>query len=539
MAKDIHQIRIESILGGISQYSEFSNEDQVKTTSGIDPDHQFYSTVGYAYNYPSGYVVAGAKASIGAIGLSPANWIESNPKNGIVYVYDAVGSIYSFDSEFTVTALGDLTDGGTSSGNGCAYMDNYIYFARDTTVARYGPLNGSPTFTDDYWVGVLSKTALSNTQYPNTSIKNSGVKVSTKYPNHVLYRSSNGKLYFTDVVGGQGVLHCISTTKTTVEGDTDDGSTYNAIDFPYGMYPTSIASYGNDQLMVALYEGSNTEGILQRRAKIAFWDVSNPDNYSLITNVEFPDPFISAIINSNGVLYTFSGEINKPGVRICRFVGGYSFEQVKSIPNIYPPAHGNVDALLNMISFGASSPTDIYRIGSSVSQISDRLFSVVSTNNGVTCLKHITSNGMDKINDSLVYCEKEYGESNYILYTNSNYNLPSSVEGYITFRTIRIGQPFKITKIRLSLLRSFQVDQFEGLQMLINYDGNSVSTIAGFSYLDFLDKRTIIVRPNPGKIYENNFSLGLYMYGLTRTSTAYTRLAVMLPIVIDYELFDD
>lgn len=538
MARDIHQIRIESILGGISQYSHFQNSDQLYDAYGIDPDHQFYSTVGYTSTYPSGFVVCGARASIGAIGTSPANWIETNPKNGVVYVYTAVGSIYAFDYEYTLTALGDLTDGGTSSGNGCAYMDNYIYFARDTTIARYGPLNGAPTFTDDYWVGTLSKTALTDTTYPNTSIRNELTYTSIEYPNHVMYRGGNGKLYIADVVGNQGVLHCLATKKTTVEGDTDDSSTYNAIDFPQGMWPTSIASYGDGQLAVALYEGSGTEGILQKRAKIAFWDVSNPDNYNLITNVEFPDQIISALINSNGVLYAFSGEVNKKGVRISRFIGGYSFEQVKTIPNIYPPAHGNVDALLNMISFG-SSAGNIYRLGSNVSQVSDRLFGVVASNNGITAMKHAISTGEDNVGESIVFCEKEYDEANYILMTNNNRGLWSSIEGYITFATQRIGQPFKITKIRIPLYRSFKSAQFEGLQLSIKYDGNEISTLYNADYSGFgTSNKTIIYRPE-NFVCKDNFALSLYMYGLTNTSVVYSRLAVMLPITINYELLDD
>jgi hypothetical protein len=137
-------------------------------------------------------------------------WIITNPKTADIYVYTNVGKFYKINPTLTtITLIATLA---TSSGNGAEYYDNYIYLATNTDVARYGPMDGSPTMTTSFWVGTMANPALTNTTYPSLLGK--------QMPNHSMLRLQDNQLYFCDVVGNKGALHKIKTRKTTVEGDT-------------------------------------------------------------------------------------------------------------------------------------------------------------------------------------------------------------------------------------------------------------------------------------------------------------------------------
>ena len=213
-------IRIESILGGHAPTTHFAAPDQFRASLGIDPAQPIDDADSTTSTVGSGLIRPAASQKFSGTTITSAPlWIIANPKNALTYVYDAAGSAYSIDA--TITTVSALNDAGTLSsalGGGCEYYDNYIYFATNTDITRYGPLNGSAGFVINYWTSTLAKTALVNTTYPST------FKNSLRLPNHVLHRHSDGRLYIADVVGNQGTIHYIATTKTAVEGDTDNNS---------------------------------------------------------------------------------------------------------------------------------------------------------------------------------------------------------------------------------------------------------------------------------------------------------------------------
>lgn len=180
---NIITIKMESILGGQSPMSHFAGSDQFRASLGIDPGLPAVDNTAVLFKesgvLASGLIRPAAYSSIaensGTTIASTPMWLKQNPKDGYTYVYDAVGSIYTIGPSYyaALSGLGDLNDGGSARGNGCDYFDNYMYFARDTTIARYGPLNGTPTFIDDYWAGTLGLTALSNTTYPVVEVGSS------------------------------------------------------------------------------------------------------------------------------------------------------------------------------------------------------------------------------------------------------------------------------------------------------------------------------------------------------------------------------
>ena len=530
------QIKIESILGGHSSFQSFSAKDQFIDSLAIDPDSSGeISALGY---------ISPSKQSrfSGSVSNIPM-WIDTNPKNSLVYVYDAGGSVYSLDlSANTISGLGDLNDGGTAAGNGMEYYDNYMYFSRSTTVARYGPLNGTPAFTDDYWVGILGKTALSNTTYPTISL--------VPMPNHILHRHrSDGKLYIVDVVGNQGYLHYISTIKTTVEGDTDDGSTYQKVNFGYGEWPTAIESYGSD-IVVALYEGSASAESLQKRAKLSFWDTTSPNFYKII-DVEFPDPVIFALKNSNGVLYVISGQFGTyEGVRVSRFIGGYGFEQVAYIERYTAPTQGAVDAILNKIIFGTSKSFIsgskfngcVLSVGSKHSQISNAIFNIVGGTNTtyanneqgqISAVKYAKQNGFVSLKPIIGWTSGLTGSGeNGIDGSSSTGADHPPFQSQWQSQVYKIGRKFKITEIRLLL--SNTVSSFTGtLSPSIWVDDLSTQTnLVVISNTNYPDKRTIIIKPE-NLTGEYNFCLQLDWLFNTQT------LPVALPITIEYEILNE
>jgi len=558
-------IRIESILGGLSTYENFGGNDQFQSALGIDPDlpsqdqsgslaDRSFTSSGFIR--PSGSFNPASEA-IAHITNYPL-WLVPQPKNSSnTYIYDVGGSVYTYDGTF-IQGLGDLNDGGTATGNGAEYYDNYIYFSRSTTVARYGPLDGTPSFTDDYWVATLGKTALntgtdvSNGLYPAHPFMGT-----LRFPNHQMIRHSDGKLYFADVVNNQGVLHCISTTKTTVEGDTDNGSTFNAVDFPFGMYISALASYG-DKIAVALYEGTGLTTLnFPSRARVAIWDPTNPLTYDLLTDDEFPDPYISAMLNSNGVLYTWSCEfgILETGVRILRYVGGKSFEQVGYLDYVYPPMPGAVDGRLNKIVFGthATDPVEtgcVYAIGQKKSPVSNAIFNIMNVS---TTTSAVTEIGGFPINSDVsvtaLKFARQYGLHNtspLVGWARRNpsagleigFGLNSSTDGgwyaesIFRSQVFRLGRPFKITKLSIPILTS--IDASSVVTPILFMDGQSTTyEQEDITSANYGSSEKLIVQRPTNATGKHNFFLSLDW------TPSDDLLTVGLPIIIDGEYIDE
>src|SRR3990167_520562 len=399
-------IKVESILGGHSPTTHFAAPDQFRASIGINPSLAINDTSNDPLAaYASGLLRPAGASAIGTTGAIPL-WIKANPKDDKIYINDSQGSAYTINSALdTLTALGD---GGTltsASGNGCTYYDNYMYFAKNTDIARYGPLNGTPVFTGTYWTGTLGKTALVNTTYPVDTY------FAISLPNHVLHRHSDGRLYIADVVDNKGTVHFIQTTKTTVEGDTDNGSTYNKVQVGYGLWPTVMESYGSD-LAIAFVEGTNTATAVLRPsiAKIAFWDTTSA-NVNKITWVEFPDPLITAMKNVNGVLYVVSSTFRPRGFRLSRFVGGYSFEEVAYYENGRAGFPGAVDAAGNTFFFCAvvdvpSTAGSIMTFGLLKKALGSGIFNILSSSTGgtstqVSALLLMSDNGLNGLSKAV------------------------------------------------------------------------------------------------------------------------------------------
>lgn len=469
--------------------------------------------------------------------------MRPTPKDNNIYVLDSLGSTYTYsEGPATFTALSDAGELSNGTGNGLAYYDNYIYIAKNTTVARYGPLDGVPKFVGDYWVGVLGKAQLDNTAvYPKGPAVPGGS--GKTFPNHFLHRHSDEKLYIADVTGNQGTIHYIATTKTTVEGDTDNGSTFSKISFGYGLYPTAIESYGSS-IAIAFWEGGvpQTGGFTNQnsgRAKIAFWDTTSQNANSIIW-VEFPDGVISSMKNANGTLYVASGDFGFPQsrFRVSRFIGGYTVEEVFYNETGAPPYPGAMDATANNLIFGgyAFAPDTagcLFSYGLRKAALGQGLFKTARiTGNAQNMATAVIARGTRA---PLIAFGNLFGGSTGGIDTldGTDYSTANQIWWSNMFR---IGQPFKITKIRTPLGQAVAANmivtpKFYMDDSVTTYTGGASAGLAIINNANYPGLKNIVMRPQ-NMTGDHNFYLELKWTGSALC-------VVNLPITIEYELVDD
>lgn len=436
-------VKIDSIIGGIAPSQNIGASNQFDSSIGIDPDMPITD---------SSVRVSGILRPVGTSKFSSTNvtstplWFLTNPKDALIYAYMADGKVVSYTNALTAGSevlVGTPTSG---AGNGACYYDNYLYFTTPTDVSRYGPLNGAATLTNTYWSGTLAQTALVNTTYPTVN--------SVTLPNHVMhYHAPTHKLYFVDVVNGKGTIHYIATTKTTVEGDTNNGSTTAILTTtPWGYLPTCMASYGSD-LAIGCVQGTNAT-TLQKNATILFWDTVATAPTKTIA-VELPDPLVTAMKNVNGVLYVWLGNA-QGGTRCIRFAGGYSWQEVAFLEESYPPLPGAVDQWMNRVIFGGNTTYPeasacVWALGSKNAQLNAQgtmLNNIINTtsagtNRWVTACKYVLQ-GDNKIRQPIVGWKD--GSSQGIDKVSTTY-------GVNVWRSqiFNIGRPFQVNRIRFLL----------------------------------------------------------------------------------------
>lgn len=510
--------KIQSVLGGISPSLYFGSQGQFHASIGVDPDMPISDSAVRV----SGFLrpTAMEKFSSTALDGYPM-WLLTNPKSTDIYSYQANGDVVSYNSSLASETLVSAIS--TASGNGAGYYDNYHYFARNADIARYGPLNGSPSITASYWVGSLSLTALTNATYPTIR----GISM----PNHVMHRHlTDDRLYFCDTTSdGRGLISFIKTTKTTVEGDTNNGSTYNALDFDYGLWPTTIESYGAS-LAVALIEGTSGT-IRQTNAKMTFWDTTS-SSFQQITTDEFPDPLITAVKNVNGILWVFSGSPTG-GCRISRYVGGYSHQEVAYLEDCYPPMQGAVDHLMNRIIFGTATTypeasASVIAIGSKLSKLGGGVQNILKTtsagaNQLATAVKYVQNSSLKSVQPIV-----GWGDD-----SAKGIDKVSTTYGTSVWRSevFRPGKPFQINKISIPLAQAVAANMTATVKLFLDDDTSTAihtTTINTTNYGG--SQKNIVIKPN---------IRGLHSYFLEIRWTGSALMTVGLPITIEGEVFED
>jgi hypothetical protein len=515
------RITIDSVLGGVAKSAYFAQKDQYQAAIGIDPDLPIdESTVRY-----EGFLRPTSMAKFSATEITGVPlWFVTNPKTTDTYLYANDGKVHTVASNLTMgTALNSGSALSSSGGNGAEYYDNYAYFVKNTDIARYGPLNGAPSLSQTYWTSTLGKTALTDTTYPTIN----GVEL----PNHPMYvHPGNNKAYIGDVVSNVGVLHLLATTKTTVEGDTDNGSTYNALDTYYGWYPTTICHYGTE-VVVGLIEGTDTT-VKQKNAKIIFWDTT-ATTYGLFIDKELPDTLVTATRNVNGQLYVFTGNATG-GCRVLRYAGGHTFEEMYYDSDAYPPLPGAVDALLNRVLWGGNvtdpaSAAVVKSLGSKqtgfMSQramhVPYRATSSNTTNQSVTAIKFIQQPTFLKPIPVIGWSDN----------AAKGLDKPSTTyqTSYWQSRVFKIGRPFQIKSVTIPLAQAVATNMTIAMNIYVD-DASTSIPLATINSTNYSGSERLIKDTTDAVRGYSNFFLELVWSG-----TALATVGLPITIIVDIE----
>lgn len=503
----------------------FNTENGYNVAIGIDPDLPVGTDV-----KTSGMLVPSLYQDFTTTHVDgDPMWIITNPGNTLTYVYCDNGAFVSYtNTQGTETNLTAPTAG---AGNGAAYYNNYIYLAVPTDIARYGPMDGSPAIAQGVWTSAVlgSQTALANPTYPTMQ----GAVI----PNHPMHvHPSNNTLYVGDFNAGQGMIHKIETKKTSVLGDTDDGSDYNVIDLPFGFYPTDIESYGTYLVVLAIQTRDATAD--QGSAALFFWDT---DADSFFNRVDIADPLGTALLNVNGLLYVFSGNASS-GFRISKYIGGDSLIEVAYFEDGHPPFAGAVEVIGSKMLFGSTTSypetsASVLSFGSKRGDLPQKLHNIIRSNAGATTPR-ITS--LKKVQQASNVAPKVlvgWGDSTAV---TPAYGIDKSGTG--TFNNVwrselfKINKPFYIERIRIPLGTALAANM-EIVPKLIVDDGVETKTLQTINTTNYtVGARKIIYKPQELQTDdaegENNFMLELNWGGSTQ-------LPVLLPIEIDIITNDD
>lgn len=517
-------LKVSSVLGGISSSQYIYAQGQYNSAIGIDPDYP----VGTGIKTSAAIVPTRYEKFSGSNISGYPKWIINNPKNTNTYVYASDGKFVRYDSSLSIaseTLIGTPTAGAS---NGSAYYNNYIYLATPTDVSRYGPLNNSPSLTNSVWTGATlgSQTALTDTTYPTSQ--------GTPLPNHMMYVHSDDSLYFCDFKNGQGLIHRIHTKKVTNEGDTDDTtvpSAYNVLDLPFGFYPTAIASYNTDLVIAAIKTTDST--INQGNSSLFFWDTIASSFY---TEVPIPDPLVTALKYTNGILYIWSGNAVN-GVRVSAYLGGQSIRQVAFMEEGTPPMAGAVDILGNKIIFGSwtsypQNSASVFAYGSKNENLPKSLHCIVkSTSSGatqsVTALKYVQQSS-NIIPQVLVGWGDASAKGIDKRSTTATYN------DVFRSEVFSVGQPFSLLKIRLPLAQAIAAGMTVTVKVFLDDDVSVGTALRTINNTNYSGNKNIVFKGS-----ELSGLQGQHNIMLELTFTGTVECVVNLPIVIEIDLTED
>jgi len=433
----IKKISINSIFGGQSTTQYFAKKDSYQSSIAVDPDMPVGSEV-----KASGCLVPTVYQKFSGANITGyTKWLLTNIKNALLYAYNSNGKVVSYNSSLASEALvGTPTSG---AGNGAVYYDNYLYFATPTNISAYGPLNGTPALVNTVWTGARlgSQVALTNTTYPTIQ----GVQI----PNHPMHYHGDLSVYFADVVEGAGVLHRIKTKKTTHEGDTDDASSYNALDLPKGWFITDIDSWGMDVAILAIQTSSST--LEQGKAALFIWDPTNTNTFYR-GPIYLPDTLATALMNVNGRLYIWSGNA-VAGCRLSEYIGGDSISEIAFIEDGQPPMAGATDACGGRL---------IWPISTSTPEASVSVLGYGSKNNNLPKVIHniarTTSAGTSGICTALKAVQQGAATQQIVIgsgdgsgYQIDKYSTTATYDSIWRSQIYTIGSKFTIEKIRIPL----------------------------------------------------------------------------------------
>jgi len=477
-------ITVDSIIGGFAKSSYYARPDEFAYSQALDPDLNVNGVDGIVQSSgmlcPIGYAkFSGSNVTAATVA------IITNPKDALVYVVLSNGRLISYvgSTLATETLIGTVTGG---NAQGAAYYNNYIYIfgtgASKDDVSRYGPLNNSPTLVDNVWKGATlgTQSALTNTTYP-------AISGTTLIWNHWAKVHTDNALYFCDVVNGAGVIHKIKTSKTTDEGDTNNGSSFNVLDLPAGYFPTAIESFTTDLAILAI--PSLNSALIQGNAVLFLWDTVADSFYR---QVAIPDTWGTALLNHNGVLKIWSGGQNTK-TRVSSYYGGTSITEIASMELGSPPLAGAVDSVGGRVVFAGifgltptGSEGQVYAIGSNKFALPLGLHGIAQSSDAeatvLTAVKYVKS---------ITIAPSVYSSYPQLIFgftSGSSFGLDkeastaTSTAVYLS-TYFKVGSPFTIKKMRLAFDRDLSADTSLVLNFFLDgsQDSSASFTVDSFS----------------------------------------------------------
>ena len=527
----IKNLSIKSILSGQTPTNYLGDDNSFNTSIAIDPDLPVGSDI-----KTSGILVPSRYEKFSGTEIDGfPNWIVTNNKTANTFVYTSAGKLHSFNSSIVMratdeasTALPITITGG--AGNGAVYYNNFIYLAEATDISQYGGMDQGASIakTENVWTGAkFGKTALANTTYPTLQ----GVVI----PNHPMHVHTDNSCYIGDVIAGQGVIHRMNTKKTTIEGDTNGTtvpSAYNALDLPFGYYPTDIESYGTD-LVIAAIRTTSSSTINQGSAALFFWDPTNTDTF--YRQVQLPDPIVTALLNVNGILKIWSGN-SVNGVRLSRYIGGETISEEAYQEEGVPPFAGAVDAQGSRVVWGGfttypESSASVMAYGSKNDSLPKGRHNIVrATSAGATpninSLKFVQQ--ADNISPRLIV---GWGDASAKgldkLSTTAAYN------SVIRSKPFNINKEFILTRLTIPLAGAVDSNTTVTVKVFMDDASDSV-TLATINNTNYSGKRKVLYKASEltSAKGENNFYIEIKWTGTTS-------MPVLLPIEMEVDVKDD
>lgn len=281
---------------------------------------------------------------VGPLNTLPYDAQSGNFTAGLVVTGGTSGATATIVSDVDAGATGTLT---LENINGI-FQDNETITDTSTGSAAVNRTYAS-LITNGVWTGATlgTQTALVNTKYP-TYLQ------STLYLNHFGFAHTDGAAYFLDFKQGLGYIHKIQTTRTTNEGDTNDGSTYGSVSgltLPRNYLPFVACSFGTDIAVASTKTVDSTTN--QGNAILSLWNSADALFYR---HIPLPDPLCTWIKYVNGNLYGISGSLSG-GSRLFRYLGGDAIETLKIIEDCQPPMQYGADFVGNRIVWAANTTT--------------------------------------------------------------------------------------------------------------------------------------------------------------------------------------
>lgn len=152
----IKQWIIDQFYGGIND----SEKSLVRSTSYQEKDYHFGAAQnGNILTDTSQFTTQpGAVKESGTIITDLPKWIVSGaPYDTNTYAIDASGNIYKRTSAGTWSSIRAVSN---CKGQGLEVFNDYLYYTQNTQIGRYGPLSGSPAFTDNWQTGLTDTSGL-------------------------------------------------------------------------------------------------------------------------------------------------------------------------------------------------------------------------------------------------------------------------------------------------------------------------------------------------------------------------------------------